>query len=343
MIVRSENFVIKSEEITKEKVISLPKNTAERKALQLILDWRRELPNFIFHTSGSTGKAKKITISRKKIRYSTEATFGYIDPDRSIKSTLLCTNPEFIGGAMVVFRAIIKGLDLFIAEPCLDPIASIPSDEDFDLVSMVPLQFEKLIKKDLARFSVILVGGASLNKELLDLPSNTQVFLAYGMTETASHIALRRPGNPIFQTTGDAAVENDPDGCLKIKGSITESNWINTNDLARMISPNKFEWLGRRDFIINSGGVKINPVEVEKKLSDRIRYPFVISSKPDKQFGEKLVLIVEAQNKKTDIDFSFLHKYEKPKEILYWDELIRTTSGKIDRRLIKKILHTLAS
>jgi len=340
VIVRAKNFALKSEEITKEKVSMLPKNDTEKKALQIIYDWNTGMANFHFNTSGSTGKSRKISISREQIVYSTEATFAYIAPADTIRSSLLCIDPGFIGGAMVVFRAIIKALDLFITEPSLNPIASVPGGENFDLVSMVPLQLEKLSKKDLSRVSIILVGGASFNDESLDLPANTRVFSTYGMTETVSHIALRKTGDPVFHTTGDTTVKTDANGCLSIKGSITQNNWLKTNDLARVLSPHEFELIGRKDFIINSGGIKINPEEIEKKLSKQIRYPFVVSSKPDKRLGEKLVLIVATANEKPDFDFSFLHKYEKPKEVIYWDKVIKTKSGKIDRHAIRKLLHS---
>ena len=340
MIIASKNFVLESEEITKEKVATLPKNETEKEALRLIYDWNAGVSDFCFNTSGSTGKSKQVSISRRQIAYSTEATFSSIDPSNAIKSSLLCINPKFIGGAMVVFRAIIKALNLFIVAPDSNPIASIPDGERFDLVSMVPLQLEKLSQKDLSRFSIILVGGASFSHDSLELPANTQVFLTYGMTETVSHIALRKIGEPMFQTTGDAVVEIDVNGCLKIKGSITQNNWLKTHDLARVISPNEFEWIGRKDFIINSGGIKINPEKVEKKLSKQIKCPFLVSSKPDRRLGEKLVLLVKKESKKPDVDFSSLHKHEKPKEVLYWDELVKTQSGKIDRRAIKELLHS---
>lgn len=338
MIVRSKNFELKLEEITKEKIIHLVKNESESKVLELIRKWRDGTDAFEFNTSGSTGNPKKILISREKITYSVRATFEFIDPEKNISSALLCINPEFIGGAMVIFRSLIMDLDLFISEPASDAASINPANENFDLVSLVPLQLESMLPNEMEKYKTILVGGAPISNSV-KVPECIQIFSTYGMTETVSHIALKRYGAPYYEMTGDAIVSlDDDDGCLKFKGTLTENKWLKTNDLGNVISLKKFEWTGRKDFVINSGGIKINPELIEGKLADQFTSSFVISSVPDIRLGERLVLVVEGNSAKINFDYSTLSKYEKPKEVVYWDMIPRTASNKIDRIRVKNIL-----
>ena len=340
MIVRSKNFELKLEEITQEKIIRVTKNDTEKKTLELINLWRKGIPAFHFKTSGSTGEPKTITIDREKIEYSTRATFQFIDVNNQIKNTLLCINPGFIGGAMVVFRALIMDLDLFITEPTSNPGPEFPSFEVFDLVSLVPLQYEAMDRQDLERFGVVLIGGAPFAGNAISGLKATNVFSTYGMTETVSHVALRKLEEPFFCTTGDTKVNLDVDGCLQFKGSITDHKWLKTNDLGSIIAEDKFKWLGRKDFVINSGGIKINPELIERKLKDQIPELFMVSSKPDNQLTEKVVLIIEGKERSAKLNYSILSKYEKPKEIIFWNEIPKTASGKIDRNTVKNSLKT---
>ncbi len=340
MVVESNNFRLKLEEITKEKIATCAKHKTEQKALELALKWKENTPYFTFHSSGSTGSPRTIEISRKKIILSTIATFEYIDPIGSLQTSLLCISPEFIGGAMVVFRALIKGLDLYISEPSSKIAEGLPrpSQKQFDLVSMVPLQFEMLSRQELTRFKIVLVGGAPLNSGLRIIPKNTRIFSTYGMTETISHVALREVHESRFRTVGDTVVDLDSNNRLKFKGTITDHKWLKTNDLGEVISSKMFKWIGRHDFIINSGGVKVNPEDVESKLQQSLKGQYIISARQDSKLGERLVLVIEGEKEMEKIDFGMLDKYETPKEVLYVETLPRTASGKIDRIQVKKLL-----
>lgn len=339
MIVSSKHFCLPWEEITPQRIAEVCQNETERRALTLMNQWKEGAETFSFTTSGSTGPAKTHVISKADIQYSTQATFAHIDPTSKMKTSLLCINPAFIGGAMVVFRSIIQNLDLYLAEPSGSVLNDLPSSGSVDLVSMVPLQLKALHFPDLGKhFRTILLGGAPTDP----LPPNTQlscaIYATYGMTETVSHIALRSLDESHFTTTGDTQVKADKSGCLSFKGTITADRWIKTTDMGRVQSPTRFEWIGRQDFIINSGGIKINPEQVEQKLAHQITDPFILSSMPDDRLGSKPVLVVEGGGAfPANIVYAALSKYEKPQDIIFLPRLPRTKSGKINRRAIQDL------
>ena len=329
MIIESANFKLKLEEFQKGHTFS-PSNETEEKVFWLVNRWMNRATDFNFSTSGSTGIPKKVRISREKIEYSVLSTFEAIDPKRAIKSALLCLDPGFIGGAMVVFRALIEDLDLYIIEPSSDVISALPADYQTDLVSMVPLQYEYLKPADVERFGTILVGGGALEIRPENDASSANVYATYGMTETVSHIALRKANETLYSTVGDIKTRLSEDDCLEFKGKITDDKWLKTNDIAVLHSPSTFQWVGRKDFIINSGGIKINPETIEQKLSDQIEDPFIISYLPDPKLGQKVVLVL-AEDKPETLQFDVLGKYEVPKSIYEQQTIFKTASGKIDR------------
>ena len=105
-----------------------------------------------------------------------------------------------------------------------------------------------------------------------------------------------------------------------------------TNDVVKVINDKQFIWLGRYDNVINSGGVKLFPEQIEEKLSRYIERRFFVRGLPDEKLGEKLVLVIEGEAYTLDEEvFARLGKFEKPKEILFIDKFTETTSGKIKR------------
>lgn len=330
MIIESSKFRIKLEDFQLEDSFPLLSSETEKKAFWLVNKWINGENTFSFHTSGSTGKPKNILIDRQSIIDSTHQTFDFIDKGKNFRNCLLCLDPGFIGGAMVVFRALIMDLDLFIVDPTRDIFSKLPPTYTADLVSMAPLQYNCLKSTDKNRFNTILVGGAPVEQEPKN-NSNSRIFSTYGMTETVSHIALRRIDEPQYQVIGDIEVDTDSESCLKIKGNVTKQQWINTNDIVELISDKEFKWLGRKDYIINSGGVKLNPEVIERKLSNQIApIRFMVSSLPDERLGEKVVLLVE-EKLNISANFDLLDKYEKPKMIIEGHPFVLTDSGKVDR------------
>lgn len=336
MIIGSANFKLKLEEFQKAGSIS-PSNQTEEKVFWLVNKWISGVKRFTFRTSGSTGTPKEYQIHRDKIVMSAKSTFKTIDPTKNFKNALLCINPDFIGGAMVVFRALIMDLDLYIIEPSGEIMQHLPAAFKTDLVSMAPLQFKKLSTKDLDKFRTILVGGAPLD-QLSKPNTHCKIYATYGMTETVSHVALREINEPDFRTIGDIQVSLNTDQCLQFYGEITDHKWLITNDIGEVYSNYSFRWLGRKDLMINSGGIKLNPETIESKLADQLKgIQFIVSSLPDDELGEKVVLILDSKPEK-ELNFESLQRYEKPKQIFYGQKIPMTSSGKIDRIKTKRIL-----
>ncbi len=327
MIIKSKNFDLKLEEILKDELPTERYNEHEKFVLEIIRKWHSNMQFFTHQSSGSTGRPKKINISREKIEISARATMDFIDPKKRIKTSLLCLNPNHIGGAMVVYRSMVFDHDLTVVEPASDLSRAI-ENKSYDLASMVPMQFEKLTASQIDQFGTILIGGAPVGVK--NIMSKAQIYSTFGMTETVSHIALRKIDDEVYTTTGDTQIATTDGNLLKIRGAITNHKWLTTNDIIEFISPNKFKWIGREDFIINSGGIKVNPEEIENLLHERIADEFIISSLPDSQLGRKVVLLSSGNER--SFDFSELDKYHTPKEIYFNQKIFKTESGKIDRR-----------
>ena len=307
-------------------------------------DLQEGLTDFSFQSSGSTGTPKKITLSKDQLIQSAKTTLSYfsIKPDARF---LLCIHPQFIGGAMQIVRAYVNQgqLDVLAPERILDLDHTL-----YDLVSMVPLQLNKLykdLKSHLNDFNHLLIGGATMDPKLeqkiaSDTSVITKIYATYGMTETASHIAVRRLGSHFFKRIGQLMISINDSSCLKIKGLITKNQWLQTQDIVELIDENTFKWLGRQDYVINSGGLKVHPENIEHHLNKQTNQSLMITFLPDEVLGQKVVLLLEGALIPT-FDYSSLHPYEKPKKTLNIKKFIYTKNGKIDRKATQKLIGKL--
>jgi O-succinylbenzoic acid--CoA ligase len=232
---------------------------------------------------------------------------------------------------MMFVRAFILGLDMEFVAPSSHPMERVKGD--FDFCGMVPLQAKNSLK-DLYRIKKLIIGGAKINKtlesELVVIPS--QIYETYGMTETITHIAAKRVGESAFTVLPNVKVTQDDRHCLVIDAHTISGEKIITNDLAELISDIQFVWKGRFDNVINSGGIKLIPEQIEEKLASSISNCFFVYGQADELLGEKLVLYVEGEPMKIDESiFEVLDKYERPKEIVFVPEFKRTATGKVIR------------
>jgi len=201
--------------------------------------------------------------------------------------------------------------------------------------AMVPMQAQNSLN-ELKNVKKLIVGGAKINKslenDLLKL-NTTQVYETYGMTETITHIAAKRVGEKAFTVLPDVTISYDDRNCLVIHAPKINDDVIATNDLVELVNENQFLFLGRIDNVINSGGVKIMPEQVEHKLDGKIDRRFLIAPKEDAELGEKVVLIIEGNSYDVDKSiFDTLDKYERPKEIIFVYKLKETENGKVMRK-----------
>lgn len=304
----------------------------EKPVGDFLLDWFDSKSYIEMQTSGSTGSPKTIKVDKQAMVNSAIATGDFFDLKAGDRA-LQCLPVKYVAGKMMLIRSIILGLDLDYVAPSSHPMEGL--EEKYDFAAMVPMQAQNSLK-ELHNVKKLIVGGArisaSLEQELMQLP--TEVFETYGMTETITHIAAKRVGEKAFTVLPGVTITYDERNCLVIHApNIIKEDVIVTNDLVELINENQFKFLGRIDNVINSGGVKILPEQVEHKLETKLNKRFFITSNDDKELGEKVVLVVEGEP--TEIDttiFSSLDKYERPKEILFIPKFKETENGKVRRK-----------
>ena len=293
-------------------------------------------------TSGSTGKPKPVKISKNNLIKSAEKSINFFQLPPGTKA-LLNLSPQFIAGKLMWVRALTGGWNLFLSQADTASTRQILQKEKFDFGAMVPLQLSQNIEL-ITKIKKLIIGGAPVGKkqmkEIKNLP--IAVFATYGMTETITHVAvkglnkkaleqIRGLKEGIYTALPGIRFEKDKRNCLVIHtGYYPEA--VVTNDVVELIDDHHFEWKGRFDNIINSGGIKIQPEEIEKKLSPFISSDFFIYALPDEKLGQRLVLVIEGK-KDLDIDFEkLLPKYHIPKNILFVPHFTRSFSGKIKRK-----------
>jgi len=303
-------------------------------------------------TSGSTGKPKLIGLERQHMINSAQATGHFFNLGTGAKA-LLCLPMEFIAGKMMLVRAMVLGWHLDSIDPNSRP--EIPKDTHYDFSAMVPLQLSNsLIKLDTIR--ILIVGGGETSPNLRSKLTNlrAKIYATYGMTETITHVALMPLNKPAglseknMSFTGLPGIRFSTDfrQCLCIQAPGISDKEIVTNDIVELISDHQFNWLGRYDNIINSGGVKLIPEVIENTFKPLMKHRYFFTSIPDQELGEKLVLVVEGEQDDNLLerlrDHQAKHsqeisKYELPKNIYFTKKLIQTETGKIKRKASLKL------
>lgn len=290
---------------------------------------------------------------------SAEMTLRYLGIHTGAR-IFLCLNPDFIAGKMMLVRALTGNLDLFAVNPVSNPLLDPLLDYNFDLASFVPYQIDDILKQKLSianfkKIKNVLIGGAGLpvglQETLKVFPNN--IYHTFGMTETVSHIALRKitaPGpSDYYETLQRIKIDTDERGCLRVKGPITEGRTITTNDLIKLIDSRRFEWRGRIDQVVNSGGFTIYIPELERRMESIFRknkwvFQFFLTGQSDSKLGQKLILVVESLEKEIDtksiknILTNSLSRYEVPKKIYFVSRFSRTATGKVDKQAITDTL-----
>lgn len=303
----------------------------EKPVGDFLLDWFDSKSFIEMETSGTTGTPKRISVSKQAMVDSALATGDFFDLQPGNRA-LQCLPVKYVAGKMMLVRAMILGLDLEFVEPSSHPMKN--NEIVYDFVAMVPLQSQNSIQ-ELKMVKKMIVGGASINKNLEKqlLKLKTEVYETYGMTETITHIAARKLGEKAFTVLPNVTISYDERNCLVIHAPRISPEVITTNDIVELVSENQFVFLGRMDNIINSGGIKLIPEQIEEKLASKINQRFFIASKSHNELGEKVVLVVEGEKHEFDESlYEGLDKYEKPKEIIFIPKFTETASGKIMRK-----------
>ena len=313
-----------------------------RELVLFLEEWFNDSPLITVHTSGSTGTPKILQVRKDQMMQSARLTCEFLNLQEG-DTALLCMNLRYIGAKMVVVRALVAGLNLVIRQASGHPLSDV--EQSLRFAAMVPLQVYNTLqvpeeKERLCRTDILIIGGGAispeLEKEIQCLPN--AVYSTYGMTETLSHIALRRlngiEASGCYRPFPSVHLSLSSENTLVIDAPLVCDEQLQTNDVARIYPDGSFVILGRKDNIINSGGIKVQAEEVEKILRPLITVPFVITSVPDKRLGETIVLLLEHTDKfpeiTTDIP-SLLSPYQCPKYIRMVDKIPMTENGKIGR------------
>lgn len=321
--------------------------SAYHHSLALFLqDWFAPSPVLTVHTSGSTGAPKAMEVEKRRMIASADMTCTFLQLKRG-DTALLCLPLDYIAGKMMVVRALVAGLDLYPVTPSGHPLEAV--DRSFDLAAFVPLQvFNSLQTAEgrgrLASIRHLLIGGGAVDPqieaELRAFPH--AVYATYGMTETLSHIALRRingkESSPYYTPFDSVKLSLSPEQTLCIRAPKVHRGTLYTNDVAELYPDGRFRICGRKDNVINSGGIKIQLEEVEKQLSPLFSSPFALTSVPDPRLGEKLVLVSESPVSFMDEIEKMLPPYSVPKEYLCIRRIPMTATGKVSRSALRELV-----
>ena len=338
-------------------------------------EWNNDSDRVLVHTSGSTGKPKPMMVEKKRMLNSARITCDFLGLKPG-DSALLCMSLDYIAGKMVVVRSIERHLHLISVSPSGHPLKDIDLKDangkdvngEITFAAMVSMQVYNTLqvpeeRERLTHIRHLIIGGgaidASLEKELQALPGNIAIWSTYGMTETLSHIALRRingaEASEWYQPFDSVKISQTEEGCLVIDAPLVCAETLVTNDIVEIESYiyNKVEKLrfrikGRKDNVVCSGGIKIQIEEVEEFLKPHLEKPFMLAKKKDEKFGEIAVLLTEDEDlKKVEATIRRLlsgksddsnkssesksHKYWIPREYLHVDHLPLTETGKPKR------------
>lgn len=308
-------------------------------------EWLNGSPVVRAHTSGSTGTPKPVELLKADMLVSARATVDFFGLGCS--SDFVCPlSVDYIAGKMMAVRAWLCGTEPTMLAPSNNPQLPPHSDLLAVVVSQVPAIIEA-VKSGKCRVRNMLVGGSALHTSLAsritDEMPNVAAYESYGMTETCSHVALRRVGGDgIFRAMKGITFDTDSRRCLRLRLDNYSVKSLQTNDIVDLLSPTSFRWLGRFDNVINTGALKVYPEQVECEITVLIPDcpSFYISSEPDPKWGDRVVLVTETCAPDSPFaDISILHNrlagrlpaHHIPKNIIYVDALPRTANGKIRR------------
>lgn len=359
-------------QLCEEKISLQSTPTWERDIYIFIREWLSDADYIEVQTSGSTGEPKNIKLKKTWLEHSASQTCNFFDLN-SQNSALLCLPAAYIAGRMMIVRAFVSGMNLVAVEPSSNPFINHPfiqsselaarqssnqpnsqlANHCLDFTALTPFQLHQSLQtlKSNPLVKSIIVGGGevspSLEKEVQELP--IEIYATYGMTETSSHIALRRVNGSerkdFYSIIGDTTIGIDNRGCLTLENQHLFEGRLVTNDIVEMLNSKEFRWLGRYDNVINSGGIKIIPEEIEKSIANSHTSTMVISSIPDDKLGEAVVLALESNEMMEEAKHFLLaqikglvHPYAQPKQIVTVAHIPKTPTGKVDRISLKGLL-----
>ena len=327
-------------------------------------EWNNDSERVLVHTSGSTGAPKPLWVEKRRMEASARITCDFLGLKEG-DTALLCMPLDYIAGKMMVVRSLVRKLKLMVVEPTGHPLPPLQLPRGLTFAAMVPMQVYNSLqvpeeRERLRQIRHLIIGGGAIDealaRELEDFPN--YVWSTYGMTETLSHIALRRlngaEASEWYTPFDNVRISQNEDGCLVIDAPEVCAERLVTNDIVE-ISQGRFRVVGRKDNVICSGGIKIQAEEVERALKPYLHVPFMITKRKDEKYGEIVVMMVEYRGERREergewkeergerIEDSLktrlqrlcrehLPKYWQPRDFVFVDKIPMTETGKIARK-----------
>lgn len=304
-----------------------------------LMDWLDTSESINLSISGTTSTPKVLSFQKQAMVNSAIAIGDFFDVSVG-DCALHCLPANLIAGKMMLIRALILGLSLDIVSPSRNPFHK--NDNNYDFVAMTPMQaFHSLTK--MSQVKTLILGGSFVSKSLQDflLKSNVKAFETYGMTETLSDIAIRKMEDPPseFKCLPHVEITKDKRGCLEVTSDLLQVDHFVTNDEIELLGNQRFRLIGRIDEVINSGGIKLHPQQIERKLSQVLSAHFFVGGIKDEILGEKVILAVKnSPTLKIEKLLEKINKcdnlktYEVPKSIIVFADFKETENGKIIRK-----------
>ncbi|MGA1311358.1 MAG: AMP-binding protein [Candidatus Nanopelagicales bacterium] len=314
-------------------------------------------------TSGTTGNPKAVEISSKALVNAANKTNQMFNDSAD---WILAINPAFIGGLMVLARAIISnqnwiyGLDesdkfnpdLFIAKAM-----EVLSKNKKVRTSLVNAQLSTLVSQGhtetLKKFDAILIGGGQISNSLYEQLKNDGVNLirTYGMTETCGGVVwdgfalnnvLIRIDHPASDGVGQIAIKSDSNATCyhgksneinKLNQSTFSNDWVLTKDLGSLKN-GELKVIGRNDDIVISGGNNVSLHAIENVIKDQLGIEdAVVFSIPDEKWGAIVAAVIVGNCEISVIQKSIeieLGKAAVPRIIKNVLEIPLLPNGKVD-------------
>lgn len=321
----------------------------EIKVKNFLEDWFSDLGTVKVQTSGSTGTPKFFDIEKSRMMNSAEMTCNFLGLQEG-DTALICLPVEYISGKMMVVRSMMRKLKLIVVDPSVKPVETL--DRKIDFCAMTPLQVENSLDK-LYLIKNLIIGGAAVSEDLKKKMQETLktsdsenfIFETYGMSETLSHIGLKQilpEPEEYFTVFENVEISLDERNCLRIYAPKLNPDILQTNDLVEIKNEKQFKFLGRIDNVINSGGAKIFPEQLEVLVKKEIPNEVVFLGIDDVSLGQKLIAVIEGE-KSDDLikkirEIQFEKSFHKPKEIVFVEKIPRTPNGKISRKELLKLI-----
>lgn len=313
-------------------------------------EWFSDSDTIKVQTSGSTGTPKVFDIEKSRMMNSAEMTCNFLGLKQG-DTALICLPVEYISGKMMVVRSMMRKLKLIVTDPSVKPVETL--DQKIDFCAMTPLQVENSLDK-LYLIKNLIIGGAAVSEDLKNKmqealktsDSENFIFETYGMSETLSHIGLKQilpEPEEYFTVFENVEISLDERNCLRIYAPKLNPDILQTNDLVEIKNKKQFKFLGRIDNVINSGGAKIFPEQLEALVKKEIPNEVFFLGIDDVSLGQKLIAVIEGE-KSDDLikkirEIQFEKSFHKPKEIVFVEKIPRTPNGKINRIELKKLLN----